>query len=87
MFMEISEQDLRVLVRDAIARNGRAVGGSADPTGPVGVGVRGTPGTFDRMHASHGRLPLAGGSEGGGLCLIEPAVRCNHCGYCQSLGH
>ena len=20
-------------------------------------------------------------------CLIEPAVRCNHCGYCQCHGH
>ena len=21
------------------------------------------------------------------MCLIEPAVRCNHCGYCQCHGH
>jgi hypothetical protein len=54
---------------------------SPDSTG------QGIPGIFDRMHASHGRLPLAGGSEGDGSCLIEPSVRCNHCGYCQSLGH
>jgi hypothetical protein len=81
MFMEISDQELRALVRDAIARNGRAAAGPGDSAGS------GVPGTFDRMHASHGRLPLAGGSEGDGLCLIEPAVRCNHCGYCQSLGH
>jgi len=82
--MEISEQELRALVRDAIARNGRSAGAPADPGAP---GMPGTPGTFDRMHASHGRLPLAGGSAGDGLCLIEPAVRCNHCGYCQSFGH
>jgi hypothetical protein len=79
--MEISDQELRALVREAIARNGGTAGVSRDPTG------RRVPGIFDGMHASHGRLPLAGGSEGDGSCLIEPSVRCNHCGYCQSLGH
>jgi hypothetical protein len=79
--MEISDQELRALVREAIARNGRTAGVSPDSTG------QSVPGIFDRMHASHGRLPLAGGSEGDGSCLIEPSVRCNHCGYCQSLGH
>ena len=38
------------------------------------------------MHASHARLPLRSGDDQG-ACLIEPAVRCNHCGYCLSLGH
>jgi len=37
-------------------------------------------------HASHMRLPVRSGDEEG-ACLIEPAVRCNHCGYCLSLGH
>jgi len=30
-------------------------------------------------------LPV--GSDGDGPCLIEPAVTCNHCGYCKSYGH
>src|SRR5919198_943480 len=31
-------------------------------------------------HPSHVLLPLArGGDAGEGACLIEPAVRCNHC--------
>jgi hypothetical protein len=38
-------------------------------------------------HASHARLPLARGGDGEGACLIEPAVRCNHCGFCLSFGH
>ena len=38
-------------------------------------------------HASHGRFVLPAGAETDGPCLIEPAVACNHCGYCQSLGH
>jgi len=40
------------------------------------------------VHASHALLPLArGGDADEGACLIEPAVRCNHCGYCVSYGH
>jgi hypothetical protein len=30
-------------------------------------------------------LPV--GSDDDGPCLIEPAVMCNHCGYCKSYGH
>ena len=40
-----------------------------------------------RAHASHAMLPLARGGDGDGACLIEPAVRCSHCGYCLSYGH
>jgi hypothetical protein len=39
------------------------------------------------VHASHVLLPLARGGDSDGACLIEPAVRCNHCGYCLSYGH
>jgi hypothetical protein len=77
--MEISDQELRALVRDAIARHVRPAGTSAEPvSGPSPV---------LRADASLGRFPVAGGSADDGRCLIEPGVRCNHCGYCQSLGH
>jgi hypothetical protein len=77
MFMELSDQELRALVRDAIARHGRAVGPPADAARSA-----------FRMDASHARFLLAPGSaDDDGRCLIEPNVRCNHCGYCQSLGH
>ena len=36
------------------------------------------------FHPSHFRYALP---DSGGPCLIEPAVPCNHCGYCQSHGH
>jgi hypothetical protein len=73
--MEISDQELRAMVRDAIARHGHQH--------PV------EPSSFDavRSHASHGLLALVTGGDPEGRCLIEPAVRCNHCGYCQSMGH
>ena len=38
-------------------------------------------------HASHGLFPVLRGGDSDGACLIEPAVRCTHCGYCQSYGH
>jgi len=77
--MEISDQELRALVRDAIARQGRPAGTSAELVpGPSPV---------LRLDVSHGRFLVAGGSADDGRCLIEPGVGCNHCGYCQSLGH
>ena len=90
--MEVSDQELRALVRDAIARNiihsghaghpGDAIPSHVQPPPPTPFGARG--------HASHVRLPLARGGDaedGNGACLIESAVRCNHCGYCLSYGH
>jgi len=69
--MSVSEQELRALVRDAIARHtGRTVEQQA----------------LGAAHASHGRFLLLAPAEDG-QCVIEPAVRCNHCGYCQSYGH
>ena len=77
----MNEQDLRALIRDAVARH---LGGGAPavasgltpgpPAAPVAV-----------QHVSHALyLTLSGGGD---ACLIEPAVPCNHCGYCQSHGH
>jgi hypothetical protein len=48
------------------------------------------PAPFERsfhLHASHSTFPLARGADGDGACLIEPSVRCNHCGYCISYSH
>jgi hypothetical protein len=40
-----------------------------------------------RHHASHAMFILPTGLDADGPCLIEPAVTCNHCGYCKSFGH
>ena len=63
------------MVRESIAR---ALGGPADRPG-----VGAAPLVFAR-HTSHYRYTLP---ESDGPCLIEPAVQCNHCGFCQSHGH
>ena len=38
-------------------------------------------------HPSHRKFPLKNGAGANGPCLIEPAVACVHCGYCQSHGY
>jgi hypothetical protein len=71
----MTDEQLRELVRQSIERHlGRA---DAQPPMPV----------QRPRHASHHLLPVVTGAAGDGPCLIEPAVLCNHCGYCQSYGH
>ncbi len=79
----INEQELRALVRDAIARHTR--GGPEQPAAAPGVLSALLPPSHS--HASHLRFLLRSGGDADGVCLIEPAVRCAHCGYCQSYGH
>ena len=75
----MNDQELREMIRDSIARH--ASGGAGRP------GAAPDPAAAFSAHVSHVRLPLVRGADEDGACLIEPAVRCNHCGYCQSLGH
>jgi hypothetical protein len=70
----MNEDALRALVRESIARHL----GEPRPGEPVARPV-----TF-ASHASHYRYALP---ESDGPCLIEPGVRCNRCGYCESHGH
>jgi hypothetical protein len=73
----MTEQELRALVRDAIARQAGRASETATPPPPATL----------RQHASHGLFVLPAGADTDGPCLIEPAVPCNHCGYCKSYGH
>lgn len=79
----MNEEALRALIRDVIARQLSVAPGtpSADRhlthTRPVPLA----------WHASHARYGVLSGEEADGPCFIEPVVRCNHCGYCQSHGH
>ena len=64
------------MIREAIARH-------------AGGDVRESPVTARggdvRVHPSHGMFLLPSGGDG--ECIIEPTVRCNHCGFCKSYGH
>jgi hypothetical protein len=79
----VNEQELRALVRDAIARHG--VGKSRPAIGSAATLAAPQPAL--RQHPSHGLLPVSTGADAEGPCVIEPAVPCNHCGYCKSYGH
>ena len=73
----MNEQQLRALVREAVARH---LGSAAPDVGqltPIGPAATSHP-----SHAMYLTLVNVGDA-----CLIEPAVPCNHCGYCKSHGH
>jgi hypothetical protein len=78
----MTDQELRALVRDAIAKSG------IGPAGRSGAAVRGVaePPPTVTGHSSHGLFMLPP-ADPEGRCVIEPAVQCNHCGYCKSYGH
>jgi hypothetical protein len=70
----MDEQEVRALVREAISRQL----GRPDENRLL----------KREEHPSHIILKVLPGSDlDEGMCVIEPAVRCNHCGFCQSYGH
>jgi hypothetical protein len=76
----MTDDELRALVRDAVARH--LGSGTSTPSSPGAVPV-----PLWRAHPSFGKFLVARGTEQDGPCLIEPTVQCNHCGFCQSYGH
>jgi hypothetical protein len=82
----MTDDQLRALVRDAVARHLGQAPLAPMPAAPGAAAAAATSGIVLR-HPSHYRYALASGEDMDGPCLIEPTVRCNHCGYCQSHGH
>jgi hypothetical protein len=89
----MTDAELRAIVRDAVARHlgARAaavpLAVSSPPVVMVatpGSNVSVSPSTSWTLHPSHYRYTLAAPD---GTCVIEPAVSCDHCGYCKSHGH
>ena len=78
----MTDQELREMIRESIARH-------VAPSAPSAMGHGTPPDSVAglQMHSSHARLPLSRGTDDDGACIIEPAVRCNHCGFCLSYGH
>ena len=79
----MTEQELRALVREAIAKAGGSGAAQAPPYGTE-AGLK--TGGYVAGHSSHALFTLAPGDPEG-RCIIEPGVACNHCGYCKSYGH
>ena len=83
----MNEQELRALVREAIDRHLRPDEKRGRAPFSADLNEKRARPLFSD-HASHIILNVAPGSEiDEGMCVIEPSVRCNHCGFCQSYGH
>ena len=67
----MNDDEIRALIRVAIEKH---------------LGTPSAPDSRAPVSLSFGRYPLPR-AEDDTQCLIEPAVRCNHCGYCQCHGH
>jgi len=77
----MTEQELRELVREAIARH---LEGQDAPAPPVAASAFVPVASVVYAHLSHAKFALPALGES---CIIEPAVACNHCGFCKSYGH
>ena len=75
----MTEDELRAVVRQAIARVRIA------PVAPSHLAPSDAP--SHPSHFSHLTFAVSSGADQDGPCIIEPAVMCNHCGYCKSMGH
>jgi hypothetical protein len=73
----VNDDEIRALVREAIQKH---LGPGTSGT----LGTSGTPGTVQLLSFSRYQVQRIGDD---GMCLIEPAVRCSHCGYCECHGH
>jgi hypothetical protein len=79
----MDEQQLRALVRDALARHLGPPGAptAAAPTAFPGPVAAAPPASIAVAQFHVARAP--GEIE----CVIEPSVTCNHCGHCLCYGH
>jgi len=73
----MSEDAARTAAREAIARH-LARRGSSTATGRPEPAASGP---------AFMLCVVPAGDDGEGACLVEPSVRCTHCGFCQSYGH
>ena len=91
----MDEQQVRALVRDALARHlgrdgslGAEAFAKAAPSRPSLLDGPGASATAAwKTHLSHGRFVFLAPVEPDAPCVVEPHVRCHHCGFCQSYGH
>jgi hypothetical protein len=84
----MTDDELRGLIRAAIQRQ---VGNTASAA-QQSAAARPMPGELRRdaigavSSLSFAQYQLAR-ADGDTMCIIEPAVRCNHCGFCKCHGH
>ena len=76
----MNDQELRALVREAVARHLSRPGSTAAAPAPSAPVPAAAPG----IHPSHVQYLIVNDTD---ACVIEPSVSCNHCGYCKCHGH
>jgi hypothetical protein len=84
------DDELRLLVREAVARHlGHVDDRAGGPTRPPSLSAESarTATAVWKSHLSHGRFVFLAPTEPDAPCVVEPEVRCHHCGFCQSYGH
>lgn len=74
----MNDAELRSLIRAAVQRH------IASSNEPVSTKLAMVQESEVGMAFGQYHLERAAGDT---MCLIEPAVRCNHCGFCKCHGH
>jgi hypothetical protein len=80
----MDEQQLRSLVRDAIARHLGPSPASVAAAPPVPVSAVYAASASGPIAVAQFHVPRRAGEV---ECVIEPTVTCNHCGHCLCYGH
>ena len=76
------DEEIRALVREVLVRhlaNGSPAASSGTACRPLAVDPK--------THPSHGKFVFLAPTDSAAPCVVEPQVRCHHCGFCQSYGH
>jgi hypothetical protein len=79
----MNDDELRALIRAAIQRH-VAVAPQVAAEGRVSTKLVTIQASEVELSFGQYRLERAAGDTS---CLIEPAVQCNHCGFCKCHGH
>ena len=74
----MNDDELRMLIRAAIRRHMSADEGAV-PARPVAVQAGDAGLSFAQYQIAR--------AVGDTMCVIEPDVHCNHCGFCKCHGH
>ena len=79
----MNDDELRALIRQAVQKH---LGSGAMPLDPpkLGSDFRSEGGPQRIQSISFGQYQLERADT---MCIIEPAVQCNHCGFCKCHGH
>ena len=82
----MNDDELRLLIRAAIQRHTGVATPESSSAHALPGELRRDGGAETVVSISFGQYRLERAPDDT-MCLIEPAVQCNHCGYCKCHGH